>query len=85
MEESGGGDCMESLVGGGEGADVGVEPVEVLIETIACGAFAEELLDDGMYEGIWGGRVLYTEAASHSKLKNQYTGEIEWMLCTSVN
>jgi len=52
MEKGGGGNCMEDLVGGGKGVDVGVEPVEVLIEALAGRAFGEELVDDGVDEGI---------------------------------
>lgn len=63
VEEDGGGDCMEDLIGGREGVDMGVEPIEALIEALAGGAFGEELADHGVNKGIC------EATASHSKLR----------------
>ena len=72
VEEGSGSDCVEDLVCFGEGVDVGVKPVEVSVETLAGGAFGEELVDNGVDEGIWGGGVLRKRALtslSHGMLR----------------
>ena len=59
VEERRGGDYMENLVGGWKRMNVWVQPVEVLIKTLAGGAFGQELAHGVVDEHVWGRRELF--------------------------